>query len=200
MLPIVFINCKSYPFISDIMSGKKLYETRTRNTLKSLVGKRVLIAETGHGKPVVKCLATIDHCVRVYDYPAWENAFRDKCSIERGSNYDWTDKTDRKYLYRLTDVQPVPEFIPPDGFRHGRTWMEYAGPVPVSDPEPAYMQYIADTYHCSDYWGEKITTEDMYINLVEWNKGKDPEDYCPHPSLAKQCADYWNHLCDLYPN
>lgn len=67
-------------------------------------------------------------------------------------------------------------------------------------PEPLYIQYIANCYHCSDCWGEKMTVDDMRISLIEWNKEKNPEDYCPHPSLAKQCADYWNHLCDLYPN
>lgn len=199
MIPIVFINCNEFKFVSQILEHKKIYETRNRNTLKSLVGKRVLIAETGKGKPVVKCYAVISF-VMVIRTRSWFDTLRTDTRIAIGSKYDWKPGTVVKYFYKLDDVQPVPEFIPPEGFRHGRTWMEYAGPVPVSDPEPAYMQYIADTYHCSDCWGEKITTEDMYINLVEWNKEKDPEDYCPHPSQAKECADYWNLLCDLYPN
>ena len=58
---IVFINCDLFPFISWIISGKKLFETRNRNTLKSLIGKTVFLAETGKGKrPVIRCIATIE--------------------------------------------------------------------------------------------------------------------------------------------
>lgn len=193
MIPVVFINCSLFPFVFAIMSGMKLFETRTRNTLKSLIGKRVFLAETGKGKPVVKCLATIDYMVRVDNYKTWIQ-YRKQCFIKPRTLFDWSHGTRYKYLYHLTDIQPVPEFIPPEGFRHGRTWMEY-----YPDPEPEYIQYIADSYHCSDCWGEKMTVDDMRISLIEWNKEKNPEDYCPDPSLARECADYWNHLCDMFP-
>lgn len=62
------------------------------------------------------------------------------------------------------------------------------------------LQYIADVYHRSNEWGIPTTEEDMYIALVEWNKEKDEDDYCPSPSLYKECAAYWNQLCELYPN
>ena len=198
MYPIVFINCSVFPFVYAIMCGLKLYETRTKNTLKSLVGKRVLIAETGHGKPVVKCFATIESVICIDNYKTWTQ-YRKNCCIKYRSCYDWKHGTKRKYLYLLTDVQPVPEFIPPEDIRHGRTWMEFHGNVYQPDLEPEYMQYIADCYHCSDIWGEKMTVEDMRINLIEWNKDTDPGDYCPDPSLAEECAHYWNHLCDMFP-
>lgn len=198
MLPIVFINCREYPFVYAIKCGLKLYETRTRNTLKSLIGKRVLIAETGHGKPVVKCLATIDSVIRVDRYRDWIK-YRKSCCIKPGSVFDWKHGTKCKCLYLLTDVQPVPEFTPPESVRHGRTWMEYTGEISAPNLEPEYMQYIADCYHCSECWGEKLTVEDMRTNLIEWNKDTDPGDYCPDPSLAEECANYWNQLCDLFP-
>ena len=62
------------------------------------------------------------------------------------------------------------------------------------------LQYIADVYHCSGEWGTTMTEEDMYISMVEWNKEKDPDDYGPDPSLFRECAAYWNKLCELYPN
>ena len=65
MTPVIFINTTSSPFVDDIIDGRKTYETRTRNTLKSLLtwalGERILIAETGHGDPVVRCSAVIDY-------------------------------------------------------------------------------------------------------------------------------------------
>jgi hypothetical protein len=60
-------------------------------------------------------------------------------------------------------------------------------------------QYIADIYHCSDSWGIKMTDDDMYLSLIEWNKETEPGEYCPEPYQYKECAMYWNKLCDLYP-
>ena len=61
-------------------------------------------------------------------------------------------------------------------------------------------QFIADMYHCSESWGQKISEDDMLLGLIEWNNEKNTEDYCPAPSLYKECAAYWNELCDAYPN
>lgn len=60
-------------------------------------------------------------------------------------------------------------------------------------------QFIADMYHCSDTWGEKTTEENMRVTLVEL-QDLYPDDYCPSPSLFRECAAYWNQLCDQYPN
>lgn len=106
----------------------------------------------------------------------------------------YTNQTD--FAIRFVDIWSF-------GFTEGEDYTAYIGTEKeeyISNPEPAYMQYIANTYHCSDCWGEKITEKDMYANLLEWYKEKDPDDYCPYPSQAKECADYWNQLCDLYPN
>lgn len=124
MIPVVFINCSKYPFIAWIMATLKLYETRTRNTLKQLVGQTVYLAETGRGKPVVKCLVTIT-AVEVIRTRTQYNSLRKLARIVRGSDYDWKRETKVKYFYKLENVQPVPEFIPPEGIRHGRVWMEY---------------------------------------------------------------------------
>ena len=63
-----------------------------------------------------------------------------------------------------------------------------------------WQQWIADVYHCSGSWGEKMTEDDMRIMLVESQLQKDPDDYSPSPFLCAECASYWNSLCDTYPN
>lgn len=191
MIPVVFINCSVYPFLVWIMAHKKIYETRTRNMLGSLIGQTVYLAETGNGKPTVKCRATIA-CVEVVRTRNEFNAFRKHTKISRGSDFDWKKSTKVKYLYRLENVMPVPEFIPPEGVRHGRVWMEF-------DPGD-YQQWIADSYHCSDIWGQKMTEEEMLLELTETLDWKDPGDYSPNPALYRECTTYWNALCDAYPN
>ena len=62
------------------------------------------------------------------------------------------------------------------------------------------QQWVADVYHCSQCWGQRTTEEEMLLDLTETEKQKDPDDYSPDPSLYKECAAYWNSLCDRYPN
>ena len=124
-LPVVFINCNKYNFIFDILANRKQYETRNRNTLKKLVGKPVLLAETGKGKrPIVKGLVYIDSVLRVDSVEQFER-YRQACSIEKGSEFDYTSETRQKYLYHLSNVFTCEPFEAPEGIRHGRTWMEY---------------------------------------------------------------------------
>ena len=123
-IPIVFINCSPYPFIKWIIQGRKVYETRNKNTLKSLMGKTVYLAETGKGKrPVVKCSATIESVIVVQDLKTY-NLYRKQTKVVKGSIFDFVPGK-KKYLYKLTNIVPVPEFISPEGKRHGFTWMEY---------------------------------------------------------------------------
>ena len=200
MFPIVFINCDLFPFVCAILSGLKLYETRNKNTLKGMVGKRILLAETGKGKkPLVKCFATIDSIIRIDNPTQWKQ-YRKSCFIEKGSCYDFIPGKS-KYLYHLTDIVPIPEFIPPEDIRHGRIWMELNATMDdimhgkVND----YQQWIANVYHCSDIWGQKMTYYEMKIDLTETMKQKDPDDYSPDPSLYKECCRYWNELCERFP-
>lgn len=125
MTPVVFINCTIEPYVDDIICHLKQYETRTRNTLDSLVGIRVLLAETGHGNPLVKCSAVIDQVVSVYTREQWEE-YLEQTWIPVGSMHDWQPNTKVKYLYHLTDVQRVAPFsLPKSCHRHGRVWAEY---------------------------------------------------------------------------
>ena len=127
MIPAVFINGKKSPFIDRILLFQKLYETRTRNTLGRLLGERVILAETGKGKPLARATAVIKELHRVYTRSAWETVFP-ALGIDRGSEYDWQPWTKQKVLYYLDDVRPIEKpFVLPEGRRHGRVWMEYDG-------------------------------------------------------------------------
>ena len=126
LLPIIFINCAKEPFVDDIISRLKQYETRTRNTLGRFLGEPILIAETGKGRPVVKCYAVIDEIVEVRDRETWEE-YLWATWVPCGSSYDWQPDTKVKWLYHLKDVIPCEPFVPPEGRRHGRVWMEYCG-------------------------------------------------------------------------
>ena len=130
MIPVVFINCRTAPFLVYIMQKLKIYETRTRNTLWLFENQRVYLAETGHGAPVIRCSAIIRSAVPVRSRSVW-------CSLRRQhmvptcGKYDWTSSTTVKYLYKLDDVRPVPvPFpLPADAVRHGRVWAEYQNEV-----------------------------------------------------------------------
>lgn len=130
MIPVLFINCLHERFVDWIIGGLKEYETRTRNTLKKLLdtylGQRILIAETGRGRPLVRCSAVIDQVVAVYDMATWED-YLEQTWIPVGSKYDWKPSTKVKYLYHLKDVHPIAEpfRLPNSCRRHGYVWAEY---------------------------------------------------------------------------
>lgn len=63
-----------------------------------------------------------------------------------------------------------------------------------------YRQWIADVYHCSESWGQRMTNDDMLIMLTESAKQNDPDEYSPDTSIYRECATYWNKLCETYPN
>ena len=124
MTPVIFINCQVEPFVDDIMAYLKQYETRTRNTLGRFLGERVLLAETGHGRPLVKCSAVIDEVVSVTTKEQWDE-YLEQTWIPVDSRYDWKPDTKVKWLYHLSDVKPVVQFrIGSDCKRHGRIWAE----------------------------------------------------------------------------
>lgn len=119
---VLFINCHLFPFIDWIIKGLKLYETRNRNTLKSIIGKRLYIAETGkHKKPLVRCAAYIDNPV-IIDSKKDFDRYRRQTKIKKGSCFDFIPGN-KKYLYPLHDVQAIkPFFLPDNAVRHGRIY------------------------------------------------------------------------------
>ena len=86
-----------------------------------------MIAETGHGRPLVRCSAVIDEVIEVFTREAWEE-YLQFTWVPVGSEYDWKPDTKKKVLYHLKDVKPVKPFrLPFNARRHGRVWAEYEG-------------------------------------------------------------------------
>lgn len=119
-MTIVYINCSVSPFIDLILAGKKVYETRNKNTLKRLIGKTVYLAETGKGKALAKAVCTITDLVTVTDKATY-NRYRQQTQVEKGSVYDFTGNV--KYLYKLDNVKAVKPFlVHNNAVRHGRIY------------------------------------------------------------------------------
>lgn len=126
MTPVIFINCKDHPFVEQILCGKKLYETRTRNTLGKLVGQKVFLAETGkRNRPLVIGTAVLGAPEKITREAVWKRFYRDESCIPAGSRYDWKPGTRVKYAYPVIHASYCIPFIPHEGIRHGRVWMEY---------------------------------------------------------------------------
>ena len=119
---VLFINCKLFPFVSWIIKGLKLYETRNRNTLKSIIGKTVYIAETGkHKRHFIRCCAVIG-CPVIIDSLKEYNRHRKQTMIQKGSVFDFIPGK-KKYLYPLHNVQQVkPFYLPEKAVYHGRIY------------------------------------------------------------------------------
>lgn len=127
MVPIIFINCDGAPYVKKIMLLQKLFETRSKDMLRPLAGRRVFVAETHKGRrPVVRCSLRIGPGFMVDNSAAYEQ-FRQYTCVPCSDVYNWQPTTKRKWLYPLLSVAPVRPFIPAEGKRHGVTWMEYNG-------------------------------------------------------------------------
>lgn len=126
MIPVVFINCDTAPFMADIMHLLKQLETRGKDMLRQLAGQRVLLAESSRSAPpVVRCAVTIGHARTITSRAEWD-ALRPLHRVPVGNPYDWTPATKVKHAYPLKDLTPIETpFIPPEDVRHGHVWMEY---------------------------------------------------------------------------
>lgn len=110
-------------FAEEIVAARKPVETRTRNMLRLLVGKRVAVVQTGRGK-----VPTIIGHVTIMDNQrksgSWLDENRDKTLIIKGSKYD--NGGAAKWCYFLKDAERCDPFqLPADAVRHGRSWCEF---------------------------------------------------------------------------
>lgn len=113
-----YINTALIPFVAQILSGAKLYETRTRNTLRTLIGKAVYIIETGHGQPMIVGRATISGAELV---PYSNQVKRHQARII-GTPYD-TKPDGAKWFYKLDNIERLtPSPLPVTRENHGRSW------------------------------------------------------------------------------
>lgn len=125
MAIVVWINSSTAPFLPDIMDRLKPYETRSRNMLGGLVGRRVIFAESSRGKRLARCSAVIRSVRAVYSWEEWD-ALRPLHRVPVGNKYDWRPGTRVKYLYEITNLRRLRPFrVPTTGTPHGRTCFEY---------------------------------------------------------------------------
>lgn len=117
----IFINDHSFPYTQEILLQHKTIETRTRNTLKKLIGKRVAIIRTGKGKPQIVGYVTI---AKAAFCPAdLFDSFRNKTLIPCGDPYD--SKAGKWFYYLENAEKCTPYPIPENAVRHGRVWVEF---------------------------------------------------------------------------
>lgn len=194
MIPVVFINGKDIPYVDLIIKGKKRYETRSRNMLGALVGRRVLIAETGKGKPRIRCSAVIKDAAKIDFLYNW-TLIRDVTCVPAGSAHDWDYQHPGKWIYELADVREVIGLEWIEGKRHGRVWMEY---------EPLPYETIWDGDDFID--GQKHEDLECAINdakdtLIQWVSEQmwgwkfDDETKFPAPT-EEQIADWDYMICN----
>ena len=114
----IYINTALIPFVAQILSGAKPYETRTRNMLRTLIGKMVYIIETGHGQPMIVGRATISGAELV---PYSNQAKRRQAQII-GTPYD-IKPDGAKWFYKLDSIERLtPSLLPVTRENHGRSW------------------------------------------------------------------------------
>lgn len=124
MIPVIGINSSSAPFMTDIGALRKRLETRSRNMLHALVGQRVILAETRQGGYLAMYSAVIRSARAIRSRDEWD-ALRSLHRVPECSTYDWDDSTRVKWVYEIACLRRLRPFMVPEGFRHGRTWMEY---------------------------------------------------------------------------
>jgi len=127
MIPVVGINSSSAPFMRDIGLLLKRLETRNKDMLGSLVGQRVILAETKQGGYIAMYTAVIRSGREIRSSEEWDSLRTLHC-VPSGNKYDWQPGTRVKWVYEITDLRRLRPFRVPDGVRHGRVWMEYNPP------------------------------------------------------------------------
>ena len=127
----IFVNENGCVRYADaIVKGIKTIETRNRNMLKCLVGKRVAIVRTRRGKlpMVVGYVDIVDSffCpINLYEQ------YRDQTFVPVGSKYDVNGKG--KWFYFMDNAEKCDPFpLPSDAVRHGMSWCEYDDPNHVT--------------------------------------------------------------------
>ena len=120
----IFVNENGCIRYADLIAGGyKKVETRSRNMLADLVGRRVAIVRTRrHKAPLIVGYATIASSTfcRAEDF----QKYFDLHLVRPGTAYDCKGRG--KWFYWMEDAQrckPVP--LPDDAVRHGRSWCEF---------------------------------------------------------------------------
>lgn len=113
----VYINCSQADFIGLMFSKSKLYETRGRDTLRSIAGYKVALVDSSGRVPMVRGFAVFRRSGR-HDRTSklWPLA----CLA--GTTYD-TDGP--RWFYSVDHVQSCKPFPVRVIRSHGRSWSEF---------------------------------------------------------------------------
>lgn len=191
MIPVIFINCKKIDYIGKMISGEKKYETRHFNTLGSLVGRRVLFAETGNGTPKIRCSAILKSAEHIKYLGVWA-MFRDETCVPENSEHDWDFKRPGKWIYELEDVKEQIWLPWKEGQRHGIVWMEY-------EPSPYRMVYDGDDFIDSiDHKSLESAICDAQDTLLMWSTDEMSDwkwkEGAFFPSPTKKQIENWDYM------
>ena len=120
----IFVNENGVRYAYAIVHGYKTIETRNRNMLSALIGKRVAVIRTKRNcNPLVVGYVTIESCFfcKANDFgKIWKEHL-----IPTGSQYDCNNGRG-KWCYRLSDAEKCDPFeLPSSAIRHGRSWCEF---------------------------------------------------------------------------
>lgn len=119
----IFINCRRAQFVDEILARAKIFETRTRKMLHSLIGQRVYLIETGTGpRAKIRGSAVISGAVLV----PFEDVSARKAAGIYGTSYDIRPGS-AKWFYRLSAVRALkrPVTVPDQRENHGRAWTRW---------------------------------------------------------------------------
>ena len=125
----IFINeDNGLAFAHWIAERKKLYETRTKNTLLPCVGERVALCSTRHGKaPEIVGYADIVNYFFCNSYLF--EMYRAETMIPKDSKYNkfgTRDGIPGKWFYEMANAETCkPHPLPSSAIRHGRSWCEF---------------------------------------------------------------------------
>jgi len=98
----VNINCKVQGFITEMLSGLKVIETRNKPTLHKLIGQRIGLVQTGKSKAMLMGYATISGYVEYHSPEEFDRDYA-KHRVAPGSPYYIKGM---KYGYVLKDIVP----------------------------------------------------------------------------------------------
>lgn len=110
-----------------LVNGSKTIETRSRDMLSALVGKRVAIVKTHKGTvpfcgPVVVGYVTITR--KLFCPAADFQTYFEQHLVRPGTVYDATGRG--KWMYFVSDSEACDPFpLPANAVRHGRSWCEF---------------------------------------------------------------------------
>ncbi len=121
----IFVNEKrgGVPYAQALVNGYKTAESRNKDMLSALVGKRVAIIRTmrGHAPQVVgyvtitgKTFCNFSDFQKLYNFHL----------VPQGSQFDAHGRG--KWLYWIDNPEPcAPYDLPISAVRHGRSWCEF---------------------------------------------------------------------------